>query len=176
MLKALLFWKNKTKQNQTTLQLRILPFCLNTVSCTERYMMFLPPSSPFISFSTSSHQFLQLPPSVTADAVQSGSRITPSSWSMENSTQANRATFPHIIPGTHNLPTKFQETVQSAKNSEIKSGRVYQSASGPMLHSWDLNILVSFTNLVFLLAMPLWYQHLTANILLWGYKKKKQRN
>lgn len=69
-------------------------------------MVFLSsPSSPFISSSTR-----LLPHSVTADAAQSGSIIIPSSPSTENSTLANRATFPHIIRSIHNLPTEFQET------------------------------------------------------------------
>lgn len=136
--------------------------------------MFLPPSSPFISSSTR-----LLPHSVTADTVQSGSRITPSSQSMENSTRANRATFPHIISSIHNLPTEFQETestVSQEHRNKIRQGiskcfLSYATVMGSK-HSCIIHPFFSF----FLLAMLLWYQHVTVNILLREYKKKKQRN
>lgn len=106
--------------------------------------MFLPPCSPFISSSTR-----LLPHSVTADAVQSGSRITPSSQSMETVHEPTELPSPTLFPvSTTSLLDFRKQKVQSAKNTEIKSGRVYQSASCPMPHSWDLNILVSFTNSV----------------------------
>lgn len=93
---------------------------------------------------------------------------------MENSTQANRATSPIlIVVSTASLLNFWKQKVQSAKNTEIKSGRAHHSASCHILHSWDLNILASFTNLFFLkLAIILWYQQVTANILLGEYKKK----
>lgn len=151
------------------LQLKILPFCLNTVSCIGRYMVFLPLSSPFISSSTR-----LLPHSVTAHAVQSGSRIIPSSWSMENRTQANRAIFPHIICGIHNLPTEFQETEGTV--SQEHWNKIRQGTSecflpyAALMGSKHSCIIHQF--FFFFLPVFSWYQHVTANILLWGYKKK----
>lgn len=86
MLKLLLFWKKKTPQ------LKSVPFCLNITSCTERYMVFLSPPSPFITSLT------RLLPHITADTVQSGSRTT--CFFLKVWGTACSAAFPHITPGT----------------------------------------------------------------------------
>lgn len=95
---------------------------------------------------------------------------------MENSTRANRATFPRIIPGIHNLPTEFQETegtVSQEHWNKIRQGTLecflpYAACT----HGIETFLYRSPIFFFFLLAMLLRYQHVTANILLWRYKKK----
>lgn len=92
---------------------------------------------------------------------------------MENSTLANRATFPHIACSIHKLPTEFQVTEGIVSQEDWNKIRHSTSECflpyAVLMGAKRSSIIQQF---FFHLQCFSWHQHVTANVLLWGYKKK----